>query len=88
MSKTQAQNAQRPALSIDLELSVRVGTGEISLEEISTLEPGRTILLRESAARPLELCANGHVVARGVLEDPEGDGSLSLKITEMTEPNR
>lgn len=67
---------------LPVELSVRIGTSELNLEELTQLAQGAVITLRESAERPLDLCANGRVIARGELEEaPDGQG-LALRITE------
>jgi len=72
-----------PALAdLKIELSVRIGTSELSLDDVTRLAQGSVITLRESAERPLDLCANGRVIARGQLEEAdEGDG-IALRITE------
>lgn len=67
---------------LEVELSVRLGSSELSLAEISALTPGSVITLRESADQPLELCANGQVIARGELEEREGGHGFALRITE------
>lgn len=72
-----------PALAdMDVELSVRLGSAELSLREVAALKSGSVITLRESAERPLELLANGQVIARGALEEAEGGDGLLLRIAE------
>ncbi|GGY51577.1 FliM/FliN family flagellar motor switch protein [Parvularcula lutaonensis] len=68
--------------SLKIELSVRVGTSVMSLRDLTSLSEGAVVALRESADRPLELCANGHVIARGELEEAENGEGLRLRITE------
>lgn len=85
MTEALTADTQRlpPALAdLKIELSVRVGTSELSLEDVTRLTQGSVISLRESAERPLDLCANGRVIARGQLEET-GDGEgIALRITE------
>ncbi|NRA29165.1 MAG: FliM/FliN family flagellar motor switch protein [Parvularculaceae bacterium] len=72
-----------PALAdLKIELSVRVGTSELSLDDVTRLTQGSIITLRESAERPLDLCANGRVIARGQLEETDDGEGIALRITE------
>lgn len=71
---------------LEVELSVRLGTSELTLREISALQAGSTIMLRESADQPLELCANGRVIARGELEECDDREGFALRITETSGP--
>lgn len=74
-----------PAISgLRIELSVRIGTSTLSLKELTSLSEGALVTLRESAERPLELCANGQVIARGELEESEDGEGPALRITETT----
>jgi len=76
-------NPLPPTLSnMRVEMSVRIGTSMMSLKELVALEAGTLITLEESADRPLELLANGHVIARGELEETEDGKGLGLRITE------
>ena len=73
-----------PAISgLTVELSVRIGTSLLTLKELGALNAGSLLTLRESADRPLELCANGHVIARGELEETDDGEGLALRITEI-----
>lgn len=75
-----------PILSgLQVELSVRIGTSNLTLKELTNLSEGSLVTLRESAERPLELCANGQVIARGELEETEDGQGLALRITETAE---
>lgn len=75
-----------PMLSgLQVELSVRIGTSHLTLKELTNLSQGSLVTLRESAERPLDLCANGHVIARGELEETEDGQGLALRITETAE---
>ncbi|MEM1409347.1 MAG: FliM/FliN family flagellar motor switch protein [Pseudomonadota bacterium] len=83
----QSQPSLPPTLAdIKIELSVRIGTSELSLEEVTKLSEGSVITLRESAERPLELCANGRVIAKGHLEETEDNSGIVLRITETCKP--
>ncbi|MEM1381551.1 MAG: FliM/FliN family flagellar motor switch protein [Pseudomonadota bacterium] len=79
----QPQVSLPPVLSgLTIEISVRVGTSEVTLEELTQLTQGSVVTLKESAERPLDLCANGRVIARGELEETEDGTGLALRITE------
>jgi flagellar motor switch protein FliN/FliY len=66
-----------------VELSVRLGSATLSMAEVLKLGKGSVLEIAESIERPLELCANGQVIARGELGEAEADGSLFLRITEL-----
>jgi flagellar motor switch protein FliN/FliY len=68
--------------SLRIELSVRIGTAVRTVGELRELKTGALIALDESAERPLELLANGRVIARGELEETEDGQGLALHITE------
>lgn len=78
---TTAPLAQHIA-SLNVDLSVRIGTSSLSVAQLSKLAKGSTIDLREGVDQPLDLCANGQVIARGQLEEAEGSDQLVLRITE------
>jgi flagellar motor switch protein FliN/FliY len=66
-----------------VELSVRLGSARLSMADILKLGKGTVLEIAESTERPLELCANGEVIARGELGEAEADGTLFLRITEL-----
>lgn len=67
---------------LNVDLTVRIGTSLLSFAELAELAAGKTIDLREGVDQPLDLCANGHVIARGQLESTDGSDRLHLRITE------
>jgi flagellar motor switch protein FliN/FliY len=68
-------------LDLELALSVRLGTGTITLGEALELGSGSVIELDQQAEAPVELCVNGHCVARGELVVVDGD--LAVRVSEV-----
>jgi flagellar motor switch protein FliN/FliY len=69
---------------VSVDLSVRVGTGRLSLAEIGRLAEGSVVVLREGQHQPLELFAGDHLIARGELEAAENEEGYIFRVTELT----
>ena len=68
-------------LDIPLEITVELGRATLSLAEVLALGPGSVIELERLPGEPLELLANGRLIARGevvVLNE-----SFGLRVTEI-----
>jgi flagellar motor switch protein FliN/FliY len=68
-------------LDLPLSLQVRLGTTHMSLDELLHLIPGSVIELEQREEEPLEVLANGRVVARG--EVVVVDERFGVRITEI-----
>jgi flagellar motor switch protein FliN len=66
-------------------LSVEVGSVSMRLAELLSLEPGSVIELDRQAGDPLDVLANGTLVARG--EIVSVDGRYGIRITETITPD-
>lgn len=65
--------------SLKVRLTAQLGTAEISVAELTALQKGATIGLDRLLDQPIDLIAEGHVVAQGTLV-AVGD-NFGLRIT-------
>ena len=71
-------------MDIKLQLTVELGRAELPIKKVLELTRGSIIELEKVAGEPVELYANGKLVAHGevvVIED-----NFGLRITSITEP--
>ena len=71
-------------LDVKLQLTVELGKTELPIKKVLELTKGSIITLNKAAGEPVELYANGKLIAYGevvVIED-----NFGLRITSMTEP--
>lgn len=66
---------------ISVRLTVEVGSTTMTLSELATLEPGSVVALDRKVGEPLDICANGSLVARG--EIVSVDGRYGIRVTEL-----
>lgn len=72
-------------MDIKLQLTVELGRTELSIKKVLELTRGSIIELEKIAGEPVELYANGKLVAHGevvVIED-----NFGLRITSITDPD-
>ena len=71
-------------LDVKLQLSVELGKAELPIKKVLELTKGSIVTLNKSAGEPVELYANGKLIAYGevvVIED-----NFGLRITHITDP--
>ena len=71
-------------LDVKLQLSVELGKTELPIKKVLELTKGSIVTLSKAAGEPVELYANGKLIAYGevvVIED-----SFGLRITHITDP--
>ena len=71
-------------LDVKLQLSVELGKTELPIKKVLELTKGSIITLNKAAGEPVELYANGKLIAFGevvVIED-----NFGLRITHITDP--
>lgn len=71
-------------LDVKLQLTVELGRTELPIKKVLELTKGSIIALNKSAGEPVELFANGKLIAYGevvVIED-----NFGLRITHITDP--
>jgi flagellar motor switch protein FliN/FliY len=71
----------RPLLEVKILLRVRLGSTRMNLHDALRVAPGTILELDRGADEPLEVLANGRVIARG--EVVSVDGGHGLRITEI-----
>jgi len=73
-------------LDVKLQLSVELGKAELPIKKVLELTKGSIVTLNKAAGEPVELYANGKLIAFGevvVIED-----NFGLRITHITDPVR
>ena len=68
-------------LDIPIEVSVELGRTKMKIQEVSTLQAGASIILSNSEGEPLEIFANGRLIAKG--EVVVENGRYGIRITEV-----
>ena len=71
-------------LDVKLQLSVELGKAELPIKKVLELTKGSIVTLNKAAGEPVELYANGKLIAYGevvVIED-----KFDLRITHITDP--
>ncbi len=71
-------------LDVKLQLSVELGKTDLPIKKVLELTKGSIVTLNKAAGEPVELYANGKLIAHGevvVIED-----SFGLRITHITDP--
>ncbi len=68
-------------LDIPIEISVELGRARMKIQEVSTLEAGASIILSNTEGEPLEIFANGRLIAKG--EVVVENGKYGIRITEV-----
>ena len=66
---------------VSVRLTVEVGSTTMTLSELAALEAGSIIALDRKVGEPLDICANGSLVARG--EIVSVDGRYGIRVTEL-----
>jgi flagellar motor switch protein FliN/FliY len=87
---SEAPNMHRPQTAtypidllagIHVRISVEVGSTSMTLSQLATLEKGSIIALDRKVGEPLDICANGSLVARG--EIVAAEGHYGVRVTEI-----
>ncbi len=74
----------RHLLDVRIPLTIRLGTTRMTLEDILRISKGTIVELQQREEEPLEVLANGRVIARG--EVVVVDDRFGLRITEIGDP--
>jgi flagellar motor switch protein FliN/FliY len=75
----------RHLLDVRIPLTIRLGTTRMTLDDILRISKGTIVELQQREEEPLEVLANGRVVARG--EVVVVDDRFGLRITEIGDPS-
>ncbi|MEM9434376.1 MAG: FliM/FliN family flagellar motor C-terminal domain-containing protein [Pseudomonadota bacterium] len=73
---------------VNMEVHVSVGRAFPSVETLMQLGPQSVLTLEQTVSDPVELFIGDKLIARGHLEEVEGDdsGQLAIRITAMGDP--
>ncbi|CUH40666.1 Flagellar motor switch protein FliN [Jannaschia seosinensis] len=72
---------------VPVEITISVGRAHPTVSELLTLKRDAILQLDRSVSDPVELYAGDRLIARGELEEIEGDtsGRLAVRLTEVAE---
>lgn len=81
------QDAQTALSRVPVEVTISVGRAHPTVSELLTLKRDAILTLDRSVSDPVELYAGDRLIARGELQEIEGDGSgrLAVRLTEVAE---
>ncbi len=72
-------------LDVPVRVSAEVGRTHLPLERVLDLGPGSVIELDKKSEEPVDVCVNGHLVARG--EVVVVDDCYGIRITQIVAPS-
>ncbi len=72
-------------LDVPVNVSAEVGRTNLPLEKVLDLGPGSVIELDKKSEEPVDVCVNGHLVARG--EVVVVDDCYGIRITQIVTPS-
>lgn len=78
---------QNPLTSVPLEITVSVGKARPLIRELLQMQRGAILSLDRRVEDPVELFVGDKLIARGMLEEQDGDGAgqLVVRLTEVVE---
>ena len=80
-----AMNNSSPFTSVPIEVTVCVGKARPLIRELVNLGENAVLTLDKSVEDPVELYVGDRMIARGMLEEQEGEGAgqLVVRLTEV-----
>ncbi len=89
MSDTQTQRAEKtnPFENVPIEVTVSVGRARPLIRDLLSMGENAVLTLDKRIEDPVELYVGDQLVARGLLEEMEGDqaGQLAVRLTEIAD---
>ncbi|MGC3939855.1 FliM/FliN family flagellar motor C-terminal domain-containing protein [Roseobacter sp. EG26] len=87
VSRSSALDSSNPFTSVPIEVSVCVGKARPLIRELVALGENAVLALDRSVEDPVELYVGDRLIARGLLEEQEGDqnGQLIVRLTEVVD---
>lgn len=78
-----------PFTGVPIEVVVSVGKARPLVRDLVTLEENSVLSLDKSVSDPVELYVGDRLIARGELEELDGEakGQLAVRLTEITVPS-
>lgn len=85
ITRSATTEASNPFTSVPIEVSVCVGKARPLIRELVALGENAVLPLDKSVDDPVELYVGDRLIARGMLEEKEGDqnGQLVVRLTEV-----
>lgn len=74
---------ETPFNQVPIEIMVSVGKAHPAIKDLLNLGPNSVLALDKSVSDAVELFAGGRLIARGELQ--ENDGQLAVRLTEVAE---
>lgn len=83
----QATDTANPFTSVPVEIVVSVGKARPLVRDLVQLEKNSVLTLDRRVSDPVELFIGGRLIARGELEEVEGEtgNQLAVRLTEISE---
>lgn len=74
---------------VPVEITISVGRAHPTVAELLALTPDAVLTLDRGVDDPVELYAGDRLIARGTLQEMEGEqaGRLAVRLTEVVEPD-
>ncbi|MEL7105946.1 MAG: FliM/FliN family flagellar motor switch protein [Pseudomonadota bacterium] len=88
MSETPDSDTQSPFTEVPIEITVSVGQARPTVRELLDLSHDSVLPLDRGVDDPVELYVGERLIARGELQESEGDGgALLVRITDVVAPD-
>lgn len=87
MQDENQQKAGNPLGKVPVEISISVGRARPTVRELLGLKPDAVLQLDRTIDDPVELFVGGRLIARGELQELEGEkgGQLAVRLTEVVD---
>ncbi len=85
IAKSPGLDVKNPFTSVPIEITVSVGKARPLIRDLVNLGENAVLTLDKSVDDPVELFIGDRLIARGMLEEKEGDqeGQLVVRLTEV-----
>ena len=79
--------AENPFAQVPVEITISVGTARPMIADLLALQKDSVLPLEQKIEDPVELYVGDRLIARGELQEMEGDdaGKLAVRLTEVAE---
>lgn len=86
-SRLQSDGPTNPFTEVPIEVTISVGRARPIVRDLLRLKPDSVLPLDRKVADPVELYIGDKLIARGELEEIEGDasGQLAVRLTEVAD---
>jgi flagellar motor switch protein FliN/FliY len=85
IGKSVSMESKNPFTSVPIEITISVGKARPLIRDLMTLGENAVLTLDKSVDDPVDLYIGDRLIARGMLEEKEGDqaGQLVVRLTEV-----